>query len=998
MKKNLLLACLISTTAVAQSNRCIQQRSNTSGLESKPVTCLDTTSLERSLNELAADESAKNITYAAVGEMPGGSLFTTSLEEIKKHSEFETPFERNARVELENVLTKYTDSLYFETNSNNPTAHMEVVRATVAYSSELNKLLELSNLKPEHKEQITKAIHKVNSIGDIMMAKLESDIGNANKATQQKLYAEIFQLKETVKELILKNDPAKLMAVVNELNKKLSEVDSKLSALEKDASANKQDIAELKKQKEQLEATLAIQTQQTIQDIKNYSQFAQGMVAIYSMFDAEEASKIGNAVSGLTNMAIAYTALSGLSASAPASAAFGYYGMIAMGGVQLINSFSHKPENDAFKAIFKQLQMISKQISQLEKKMDTRFNRLEDALYRVEKNILQRLEYIGSQINDLESMVSYSISAINEIDNSIKSLNNYTVSRDIKSKVNNEYVSVIENCLGKNGITVKLKKKEITQCLNNLEDWFDKNIATDLMTKKMLPGQYVSRNLFDWQINDVSEFYKTASMGTINYDLANPVLLRDLSDNLQFLKYKNLGNFKSEHLNHTIFVKVRQEEEKLRNFSEDLQNDQIVLQKIKDDYKGMLLNIHSSVQNQKRSEDKKILAYHSNELTRFRSWLKTEIVGRGDADQDEDSRTTMEVMKNYYAASETMSYSQDPHSLIEQNKVIIFAENCSTSSPYQALIPVNFNYLEKTLGSALAKRFILSAGENKICFDVEVEKNKSIISLEGTIRHERIKAFEQSFHNAQVTPQFKYPLRGMMSTVLYQGRGLYKGDFIKSLTISGRFGSTPVFQDTFQMNERIPLRKTGSDPYALLTFLKGSRYNRTFALPTIWSLRYSKVVNTFNDSTLPAISKYGSLAEEMNSSQGGLLMPTELFTTPANVQNLRNDLKMTDHEEVLKAEIQKHNISIVSKISDLLKNQTDTDELDKVGKMMAASIYFKGGSASNELLKSSLSEVWGLKSGKYLKRFYLEVLSANASSASVDYILEDQMKHLEAIH
>jgi len=85
-------------------------------------------------------------------------------------------------------------------------------------------------------------------------------------------------------------------------------------------------------------------------------------------------------------------------------------------------------------------------------------------------------------------------------------------------------------------------------------------------------------------------------------------------------------------------------------------------------------------------------------------------------------------------------------------------------------------------------------------------------------------------------------------------------------------------------------------------------------------------------------------------------------------------------------------------VENYLGTKAKTDNLDTVGKLLSAFEYFKAEGPSSELLKTNLSEEWGLRSGKFLKLFYLDVMSSDTSSAAFDYVQENQLKFLEAVN
>lgn len=1004
MKLGLLLLSAF-TFFSAHASDCVRMRSNYVGLENVQSTCLDDSMFEYHANRRDTHETFRNYFRAFVEEVPGFSLLGRILDESSRNSDYVPYMDRQVREELRNILQTYQQNIRLAGNSNDPDSHYGVLQASIQYSVELNKLLEIKNIKEEEKVMIRKASQDVILLGQMMQAKLQADFGRYTKAEQAELNQKFDQLQKFVKDNLKINDLGKLLEKLAEMNEKLDSINSELATLRKDSNANQEQIKKLEREKAELSAKLEITAKTTIQDIKNYAQFAQGMTALYSLFDPAGASKMSAALGGITNMAIAYAGIAELSASAmTSSAAFGYYGLMAAGAVQLFNSFGSQSNGmeQAFKAIFKQLKMISQQITQLQERMDRHFRNMESLILAVERNILHRLEEISYRIDDIDSMVRYSVQSLNDINQNLNELSAYVVNQDIKLTLKQSYLSTVERCLGKDQISVVLKKKELTQCLNDLENFVDKEIKSSLLTRKTLEGQYRNRDQHEWQINDLVAGFNASTNKQIPA-LANPFLLQDVSDNLKILKKKNAKAFNKDLLKHSVFSKVDALEKELQVFVEALMADDKLLTQTKEQYKSELLSIHSRIKGLKSSEDKKVLDSQLKELKQFEQTLANEIIMRGNA-QDEDSKITMAALKAFQKAAEKTRYNKDPYSLALEGKVVLFADNCDPNDTFRIKIPVSQKYLQTTLGENLAARMISNGEGTKLCYSTTVRKNAELSRAQITVQHPNMadvyikkastsltfaKAQSQNCRYAGIHPR-------ILVNCQYDISSHYRGLFLSSFKLQGSINGTVVLHDTFQIDKRIPMYNNSVDQYSLLAMLGKNNYSRSF--PILRSLKYVGIEDHkthYSDGN--AISDLSEdLATEMKLSDGGYLM-TGTPSTPQNVQNLRNHEKSKAQDEIFETEKKAHSFRIVKSINDFIETQFRAGPLNHAGRRLAAIIFFKGDAQDRNILATNLSETWGLRSGEYLKKFYLDVLTTDTSDTGLEYVLEDQLKHLEAI-
>lgn len=998
MKLGLVLLPFIVTSAFAQSN-CVRTRGSYGELSEKPSTCLDTNSLQEVLHKRAVNESSQDLFRAGLEEFPGMGFFATVMDQGGKYDDLTPYMDRQVTAELDRVLNNYSNSIYYEANSDNPESHYQAVVAFTNYGLELEKLKQLKHLKQEDIDKITNRIHQIVQTGNIFKAKLDADLANVNKAKQEKIIAGMNALSAKMEGLVSKNDFAKYLTQLELMGKELESINAKISQIQSEA-AEKEKLEKLKEEKRQIEAAIAMKAEQTIKDIQNYTKFAQGMIAIYSLFNPEDAGRISNAVSGMSQIAIAASALSSLPAGAPTSVAFGHYGMMAMGAVQLMNSFSsNNSSNDVFKALFKQLQQISRQITELQKRIDSQFHNLEGSLLQVEQNIIKRLEDIGHQIRDLKEMSEYSISVLNEINEDLKAFSNYTVNRDISLEVKTSYLTIVERCLGKSKLSVKLKKKELISCLDDFNSWMNESLSSRLMTRRLLDGQYEGRSHFEWQINDFADHYSRLSSGTIDYKLVNPYLLKDLSDNLKFLKKLNPKLMNDEVLSHPVFENVRREEKNLEGFQKSISQNTDILLKLKEEYKTSLLEVHSSIATIKKNQDLKVMDHHRKELVAFKKSLESEIIKRGNPAESDDI-ITLNVIKDSLNSAEQLEYKRDPFKMIEEGKVVLFARACQLNDPYDTLIPINFNYLKSTLGEDLAKRFIANPQMSSICFSVKTEKQKVLYKQTAMIRFSEIEKYKKVVNTVHVSDDFKIGGPVIIKDRIITQVGKYKGDFISSFTIRGSFDSKEILHETFNLDERMPLRNGVTDKLGLLTLLKGVRYSRKFVPGTVWThhiMKDSQRITYPKDIVESGLTPSQSLEKEMAQNNGGLLMTTNKHSTSQDVLNLRNHEKKLNHADLFEKDKRMHDAVIVKEVDSFMESTLKTDRLDKAGKVLAGHMFFSGASEKSDILRNHLSEIWGLRSGPYLKQLYLEVLKTDSSSTSLNFVLENQLKHLEAI-
>lgn len=998
----MVLAICLSGQAFAQDSLCAYGRSNYVSLENVRSTCVSTAPVTEIIRKRKNSETFKNIYRAGIELIPGVSLLTASMDEVSKFSNHEAYFDRETRISLQRVMDNYKSQIVLEGYSNDPDSHLEVLKASIAHSLQLSKLLELKDLKNEEKDQIRKEMQSVLHLGTLTYAKLNADLQKYSKETQSRLAKELNELRDVVKDKIKINDISQLVNKLSDLHKKIDDLEKKISSLESDGSSDQDEIkalkAELAKSKEVFEDA----SKQTLRDIENYSRFAQGVTAIYSLFNPADASKISNAITGLSNIASACVALSALPSAAPASMAFGHYGMIAMGAVQLMNSFNSKKDGmeDAFKEIFKQLKAISGQITNLNERMDSHFYNMESSILKVERNILSKLEAISTDIQNVGEMVTFSIRSLNEIEKKLRELSSFIANREIDDRTR-AYLKIVSRCIGKDVANVVLTKEEIRSCLNDFDTWLHDDIKSDLMTRKSLDGQYNYRGSYEWQINDVADYVKMMTGETEEGNYSNPFLLRDLSTNLRIMKLLNAATFDDELSSHAVFKKVDIEERRLADLFKVMKEDKQLISELKSNYKSNLIDIHKRILEVKKIEENKVMKSYINDLNNFKHLIRNEIIARGPLfnPYDSDGMITRDSLNHYLNAAEAVKYDRDPIELIEQEKLIFFAKACVENEKFNVPVPISYSYLKKTIGDELTKRFFLNPELSSLCFRVKTERNHQFLtySVDG-----RIGVWQKyyAFHEKNKNPLYQ-DFYVPNSRNQWRRRVVYKGLYLTGFSLEGSFNQTKVFQEDFNVAERIPFDGSEDERFAFLTYLRGVRYPRQMPLMPFaykgYPLVFKNVNYVYIDNVLSP-STQTNLSDEMRLFSGSLLAPLNAMTSSSEVRNLRADLLTKDQSSLWKEDTKNYAVGMKKAIEDYLENKARTDDLDTIGKLLSAIEYFKAEGPSSELLKTNLSEEWGLRSGKFLKLFLLDVMASDTSSAALDYVLENQLKLLEAVN
>lgn len=980
MKLHLLAlsTAFLSFAVQAETTSCLGSRANGSNYVELSPTCVS--HFEADVFYRATFESVGRVAWSVANVIDKhgyAQVIKTFLEETIGIPEINV--DKTLRPLLEGYVTAVEHGLDV-----GPEQVYQIFEATSRHYLNLNKLLENKNLRPEERQQIQSALAQIKLLS-------EKALWELNEKATNEIKLQIEELKKEIAGKLRDVDYSKLMAELEEFNTQISRMSDEIEALRKDPVKNADLIAQKEKELKNLTITREQRAATTISDIRNYSQFAQGLTSLYSLFNPKDAARISSAINGITQIATAYVALQGLGPGMLTSAAaFGHYGTMAMGITSLISAFSGN-QNDVHSALFKQLRMISKQITQLQERMDSRFDRIDETLFQLERKIMKELGKISTQISRVENLQSYSNYLLEKLQRDVLALSRFTVNREIDRTIRENYLNPVRKCIGTVKPNVKLTPEQLSDCLDDMYVWIDSHVTSNLLTRREFPDQYMTRTNYFYQINELAKDFNPAIR-----NLPNPFLLMDTIGTLNILslKYENSPAHR-EVLNHVVYDMARELQDRLTYFSQDLQTETEYFRELKKRHKDNLEQIHKKVSAIVNNTVKSsVVGYHQSRLEAFRQLINTEIVQRkeprvisgGTSVYDtivaRDFNKTLNILKKTQENFKNINYEGNFIDLVENDQIQLFIENCQTTNSVNFMLPLPVKYLKDKVGTSLAKRMILAGERTRLCYNLEVQSGVKLLSY---------KYFpEKRFHPAMTSNEgdvnfsHKYPVPFEMDMNLYYNPGsftvTYKGLFLKSFTVEGYLDGKRILSEkrVFSDIEKLAWRNKTTDPASLLTLYMNESY-----------IRHYPQERRKNIEGLYQLS-------DINSNSERLYGPSS--TTSSDIANIRQIELSKNQEELYKEDVLHFYGSNVAEVKDAIE-KIDMDSVTESGMLINLALYFRDPDAyeQNAELQSDMSEIWGLRSGPFLKKFYKDVYLSSPSQEMLDFVKKDQERILDKV-
>lgn len=966
---------------------CTTQRSGTTYSSTMPGTCLSRLSSE--LYNREAIESSGRVMVAAVDMIPFANVIRTTL--VETAGGYEIPFETNQR--LNAYLNEYMSSVDFSRNVANAEAVMKIFEASVDHYLALNNLLNDKRFRPEERQLIKSRMAEIKFLSEqaILM------IGQKKSAqVDQRIQAIEKELSDKLGNI----DFGKFMAQLKGVNDKISEVQLQIDELSKNPLENKIKIRELKGQQEELKTQLDTQARLSKVDIQNYTQFAQGMVALYSLINPEDANRLNAAVSGISNIAMGAVALQSLGAAASAGAAMGGYGMIAMGAVQLYSaSKNQKESNSGFKAIFAQLKAISEQIEAVQKHIDKRFDRIDETLFVMERNILKELNRISSQIASLTELVDYSARALVEINKSIRDLSLHVVNESIENRIYDRYLDVIYTCVGRVTADITLKPDELGGCFDRMSLWIENEISTSLMTSKTISYQFEARNNFAFQVNDLANDFASFSRDRDLVGLSNPLLLQDASDSLNIMKLQYQGKSRyRKQLEHEVFQKSKNMEEKFRKFQTKLKSSPEYIAKLKERHQVALNVVHSQVLNERAQLDQNgPLQYHKNQLQAFKDSLNRELAKRGEPRVENpaasahdnvvvrDFNLTLTTLQTLLENIKDLRYENDLLELIKNDELLVFMESCVGTNGLNVQIPMPITFLKEKIGVEATQRALLNPDRAKFCYNLELKKDVMLFGFAYNKQFDSQLVKERTSAEGDIAIKYRPAQNGGIIITPPSLEGKYRGDFLVSLTIEGTLDNEKILlEKSTEIFEKLSWRNNATDPYSLLTVIsRGKAYHRQYPVTTVPMLPRNAVTNSASNRNCVAFCR---------------TMFSGTTTTSSDVNNSRVAMLKRDQKKLWEDSLMSYKLTLAYSLNNSV-DKINMKDVTETGRLLTLALYYRDPKAfqANADYQLSLSEVWGLRSEPFLKKLYKDAISSDPSSEMLDYVKKNQLTILEGV-
>jgi len=287
--------------------------------------------------------------------------------------------------------------------------------------------------------------------------------------------------------------------VIHQVYQELNEKISKLN----ETSFLKQEIERLEniiktekdeKTKEKIESQIVkmrnlqqAEFKSTLNDIYN---IGLGVSALVGLEDIKSAELIMGTTSSALQIA---NSIFAINSGITGTAVFGHYGLMASASVQFLSSWGvlgRKQKNGLDNA----LKAISKQIEMFQERVDERFNRVENTLFKNHRQILQHFAQIHSAVGSIDTSVKQTYDAIIKLDEKIRGK---FLSDDLKQAQTylDGLLEVSPHCLKQN-----LNQNVALSCIHNFETIIKENLDRLELTKV---GGYSSWHRYiDFQINE----------------------------------------------------------------------------------------------------------------------------------------------------------------------------------------------------------------------------------------------------------------------------------------------------------------------------------------------------------------------------------------------------------------------------------------------------------------------------------------------------------------
>lgn len=316
-----------------------------------------------------------------------------------------------------------------------------------------------------------------------------------------------------------------------EQDQKISSIEKRVSQLEKSYAealeASKKDDATPEQSKKtailkrQLEFAKALRAEELKRDLQSVHNIGIGIAAFIGLSNPALAQQITTTNTSIYQIGQSLIALKGVDAMS--LSAFGHYGMIANASISLFQSWGMLGGKGK-DGIGGALKAISKQISQLQERMDERFNRIENQLYKNQLEIIKNFAAVHKSLASINLTLENTYNRILQLQDQMKQTQ---INTDLKASLyflEEKLTPIDEACL--NG--GKLKSRAVKKCFEQYTTFINKESNKVPLTRVGEINQW--NRFYDYQVNHYAQSLNEEKV------YSNPSILNEVKLRMQLLQ------------------------------------------------------------------------------------------------------------------------------------------------------------------------------------------------------------------------------------------------------------------------------------------------------------------------------------------------------------------------------------------------------------------------------------------------------------------------------
>ncbi len=1011
-----LVLTLSCKSALAEG--CLPVPYSPGSLEASRPTCIDLTELDRRLSFREFDFADARFGRTLIEAIPYGSTVADLLDQITGYDQDGRLSSVLASQELTRVLERFRNAVTFEVDPKRPETIHRTTEITLEAYAQLGELLAQRKFGPRDRKAIRAEMERFRNLGSLLVSNAMVELITTESKSRRQALIQMFESLDTKFEraiVDLRRDFQEGSGEIEELRRQILALKEKLQTVtdEKEREA-------LERELDRRREARARELQVSIRVVDDYSQFALGITAVYSLFQPEKAARLDGAIRGISTISRTLLELQ-KPGEALGAAALGHYGVLAMGSVQLISAFSNPDDsqNRAFEAIFQQLQQISRQIDRLQQEMNSQFSAMRSDRLAMERNILTVLGRIHSEIRSIDQLGRASFNLLLSIDENLKQLQGYLANRDVTTRLESAYLSHVQHCLGKDRVSFSASRSEARECFDAISRFATNDIDSSLLTRRSLPGQYRNRGNLSYQINDLLDHYRAESTtsGPLPKELPNPELLADVERSLNLMKRGYFSKLFGPKIDESIFDRLRARKVELQSFLQKFRLDTSYVEKLITGHESRLQQVWSQVAealSQSQSETAK--TYHVSALRRFLEVLENELVYReSDLElqplQEKGSSARVHLYDRLFVRSEIerMAFLIRSHLKDDTPGQVFFAPHCRAGADdaVDIQLPIPSRVLREKLGDGLHERMLQNPQSVSLCFDLETRTNEVLGRFfeRGYWAQPELRRFEavrNSFVSNIHDPSSGIVVENCRRTGNYDWERtcdiVYRGRVITGLSLRGSFEGKQILNESRAMYERLPLYRGATDRFAVLAIFMGVGFPKGYPFVESPTSRI-ELKRLHSDASLPVQKPIQGISGVFSFSDRIDYFVADRFSgmrSDEAVVHMRKTLNQLDQGELAKMDRRLEREAVVKRFESALE-RVDTTALDESGRMLNLALFFRGPGTYASDYADRMNEVWGLRSGRFLKQHLVDVLAAEGTRKGIEEVRVGQAILLRSI-